>query len=102
MKLFYRVYLVAVVLIMIFCMAGCEKSEEEYKRIISSHLRQHGGSDVSFDYFYISDSGAKGRARASLGTDFGGMMDMSVEVEVDKEGNIVSCWWCDLFGKPNT
>ena len=78
------------------------KSESDYKDAISDHLYDvHGQSIASYESIDVSE----GRAEASVVIDapleFGGVAHLNVSIEIDANGTVRSCSFCDLHGTQN-
>lgn len=108
MKKFMKLLSIIMVISMLFCLFGCEKSEflfgygrseSDYKSAMSEHMKnEHKSSITSYTSFNIYDDGgayADVQVTASLAGS-SGTIGMSNELAVDKDGNISSCSWCDL------
>lgn len=108
MKKIIKLLSIIMVISMLFCLFGCEKSESlfghgrsesDYKSAMSEHMQnEHKSSINSYTSFNIYDDGgayAEVQVTAHLaGSD--GTIGMSNKLSVDKDCNISSCSWCDL------
>lgn len=98
MNRFIKKLLVITIIFILICLSGCAKSEVDYKSAISEHLySEHGVSIESYETFSIDKNGGAS-AEVNITTEIksGITISMRVQLNVDKEGNITSCSWCDL------
>lgn len=95
MKKYLSLFLVISI---IFCFAGCGKSEDDYKSAIYQHMKtEHGASSISYESLKIrNDKSAVAHIDIAMPAQMGGTIEMSNQLTLDKDCNINSCTWCEL------